>query len=624
MNTMYNCKLENIISAATLVIGSGAAGLNAAHELASKGHDVCLATASLGGGASFDAGSDKQTYYKLSIQGSERDSIADLADTFFSGEGMQGDHALVLAALSLRGFYKLVQLGVPFPHDAYGQYTGYKTDHDPRRRATSAGPLTSRYMGQALLKACREVGVRFVDCVTLASLLQDNHGRVLGALFIQEEEKPLVIAASQVVLCTGGSANVYLHTVYPKSQSGGLGHALRAGAKGNNLQYWQFGLGSVAVRWNLSGSYQQVIPAYYSTDRDGNNREYFLTRYFTSETAMLRAIFLKGYQWPFDKRKTGVDGSSLIDIAVSNEIVAGRRVFMDFRSNPAGMRYDFMPLPAEAVEYWQNSGCIADIPIDRLMKMNPDAVAFYKRNGLDLMKDSLEIAVNAQHQNGGLWVDEWWRTSLPGLYAAGECAGVFGMYRPGGSALNETQCGSLRVAQHILYHGELVPPDINQFMINAADSLKKARRVLLPTVTQTSRAVYASDILTKQREEMSALASVDPKQEELKSFLQNLKSNQVLIESGECLATPEELAEAREITAVMVAVVSSLLAMAEMEGNKAVVYTPGVGAACVPVRPIPKSEDWFENVWRDFRDMKVFGGKVYNENQDSSLFFRGE
>ena len=54
-----------------------------------------------------------------------------MAETLFAGQCVDGDHALCEAALSVQGFLRLVELGVPFPHDRYGQYVGYKTDHDP-------------------------------------------------------------------------------------------------------------------------------------------------------------------------------------------------------------------------------------------------------------------------------------------------------------------------------------------------------------------------------------------------------------------------------------------------------------------------------------------------------------
>ena len=82
-------------------------------------------------------------------------------------------------------------------------------------------------------------------------------------------------------------------------------------------------------------------------------------------------------------------------------------------------------------------------------KMNAAATELYRDHGIDLYKDRLQIAVCAQHCNGGVDVDLNWQTSVKGLYCAGEAAGTFGVYRPGGSALNSTQVGSLRAAEHI-------------------------------------------------------------------------------------------------------------------------------------------------------------------------------
>ena len=137
----------------TLVIGSGAAGLNAAVQLVLSGvQDVLILTEGLSMGTSINTGSDKQTYYKLSLCGGEADSVTAMAETYFAGGGMHGDLALVEASLSARAFMHLVNLGMPFPRDAYGQFAGYKTDHDPRQRATSIGPYTSREMCRHLIR----------------------------------------------------------------------------------------------------------------------------------------------------------------------------------------------------------------------------------------------------------------------------------------------------------------------------------------------------------------------------------------------------------------------------------------------------------------------------------------
>src|SRR5512136_284272 len=121
----------NCYSINTLIIGSGAASLNAAVHLHSMGQkDILIATSQLGGGTSYNAGSDKQTYYKLSLCGKEPDSVMAMAKDLFAGKCMHGDIALCEAQGSVKAFMDLVALGVPFPHDKFGSWAGYKTDHD--------------------------------------------------------------------------------------------------------------------------------------------------------------------------------------------------------------------------------------------------------------------------------------------------------------------------------------------------------------------------------------------------------------------------------------------------------------------------------------------------------------
>ena len=170
----------------------------------------------------------------------------------------------------------------------------------------------------------------------------------------------------------------------------------------------------------------------------------------------LGLTFLKGYQWPFDVRK--VEGSSQIDLFVAEELAKGRRVYLDFTHNPrAWTEQTCFALSPEAYWYLHNSDCLFGTPIRRLKRLNPKAVELYASHGIDLSKEKLEIAVCAQHINGGVAVDANWESSVRGLYAAGEAAGTFGVYRPGGSALNATQVGALRAAEHIASLGSSEP-----------------------------------------------------------------------------------------------------------------------------------------------------------------------
>ncbi len=472
-----------VYSLNTVVIGSGAAGLNCAcrlfRELEEMGVEnpadhLALVTRGIGLGTSNNSGSDKQTYYKMGT-GGEPDRPTDFADTLTGGGCTHGDVALIEGANSLRAFYRLVDLGVPFPHTADGIFVGYKTDHDPRQRATSAGPWTSRFMVRKLLAELERYDIPVFNrhhmlaivtgresgrqaacgilCVDLARQNEDNHGLVL-------------FNARNVVVAGGGPGDLYEISVYPHGQMGPYAALFEAGAEAHNLTESQFGLASLRPRWNLSGTYQQVIPRYYSTSANGKDEQEFLNPWFESMSALATDIFLKGYQWPFDHDKIANFGSSLIDILVQNEMVnRGRRVFMDFRENPRAtdglQTFKLTDLKPEALTYLQKSGAMQATPIERLAHMNQPSIDLYRQMGVDLWKEPLEIGVCSQHCNGGFAVDAWWESTVPHLFVVGELAGTHGVKRPGGSALNSGQVGGTRAAQRIahVYHGGGLTPD---------------------------------------------------------------------------------------------------------------------------------------------------------------------
>ncbi len=443
----------------TVVVGSGAAGFGAALRLHQFGQtDIALLTEGVNTGTSRNAGSDKQTYYKLSLSGGAPDSPADMARDLFAGGCVDGDVALAEAALSARCFLYLCELGVAFPVNRHGEYVGYKTDHDPRARATSAGPLTSKAMTETLERAARDRDIPVLDNLQAVAILKDGE-RACGVLALNkaglaaEETRFTVILARNIIWATGGPAGIYADTVYPVGHSGATGVALEAGVLGRSLTEWQYGLASVAPRWNVSGTYMQALPRLISVDADGVERE-FLAEAIPDEDERLSLVFRKGYEWPFDSRKAA-DGSSRVDLLVYRErVLLGRRVYLDFRRNPGNRdALDYALLTPEAREYLAAAGACFGAPIDRLRHMNEPAYALYLGKGVDLAAEPLEIALCAQHMNGGLDVDAWWRTNVPGVFAVGEAAGTHGAYRPGGSALNAGQVGALRAARYIAAHG---------------------------------------------------------------------------------------------------------------------------------------------------------------------------
>ena len=429
-----------------LVIGSGAAAYGCADWLYREGvTDIAVVTEGRLSGTSRNTGSDKQTYYKISMDGFTPDSPYKMASDMFSGGSCDGEKMYLEAINSQMCFLRLCEYGVRFPTDSFGGYPGYKTDHDDTVRATSVGPLTSKKMTEKLEKVVLERNKTplFDNRLVIEILTRDGKAcgvKVLDTVTNETEN----IFAENIICATGAPACIYEDSVYPVSQHGMTGVMLEAGVRMCNFTQWQYGMASVDFRWNVSGSFMQVIPRFVSVDEDGNEYE-FLTDYFEDIHEAYSYVFLKGYQWPFSYGRA--KESSRIDFAVHSETSKGRKVYLDYRKNPDS--FCFEKLSAEAKDYINSTDCMADTPFERLKKLNSKAIDVYLRQGINLETDMLRIAVCAQHNNGGVYTDSNFETDIKGLYVIGEAAGTFGLSRPGGSALNDTQVGGLICARHI-------------------------------------------------------------------------------------------------------------------------------------------------------------------------------
>jgi succinate dehydrogenase/fumarate reductase flavoprotein subunit len=648
----------------TVVVGSGAAGLNAAVRLHELGQtDVAIVTDRFGAGTSANSGSDKQTYYKLSLAGDRPESAPDMARDLAAGGSMHGDIALAEAQGSLEAFFHLVALGVPFPHDRYGTYVGYKTDHDPHQRATSAGPLTSKLMFKALATEVRRRRIRIFDGHEVIALLSDGTGavkKIIGAIALDHKKLSsasrgfVLFNAANVVVATGGPGGMYEHSVYPEGQTGSHGLLFEAGAVAQNLTESQFGLASVKFRWNVSGTYQQAVPRYISTDERGGDEREFLNDYYPDMGALATAVFLKGYQWPFDPRKAVEGGSSLIDILVYEEtIVKGRRVYLDFRRDPAGggkfEPFETRLLRPEAHAYLERSDALMATPIARLRKMNGPAVELYRSHGIDLAREPLEIAVCAQHNNGGFRGSIWWESNVRGLFPVGEVCGTHGVTRPGGSALNAGQVGSARAALFIARRRAGRPLATSAFVraagaavlekyglagamlgrekkgsLSPAECLAEIRRrmsacgaiVRDPAEVATEKA-KARELWSRARRELRAASSKDLPA--AFKVLDQALTHAVYLEAiGEYLdrggksrgsyLVPDAAGrpphqDLGERWAFSLAgpddFVSTRILEVRLDGHGS------VHKEWVPVRPVPRPESWFETVWDDFRKDRI-------------------
>jgi hypothetical protein len=366
------------------------------------------------------------------------------------------------------------------------------------------------------------------------------------------------------------------------------------------------------------------------------------------------AIFLKGYQWPFDPRKVKDYGSSLIDILVYQEtVLRGRRVFLDFTQNPGGggilFNFSLDLLEDEAYDYLKNSNALGDTPIKRLEAMNEPAIDLYKDHDIDIRKDLLEIAVCAQHNNGGLKGNIWWESNIKHLFPVGEVNGTHGVYRPGGSALNSGQVGSIRAAMFIAKRYHSNPMELGRFRSAAQsqilDKLNFARSLINHTLSDRSNIQIQRERI---QDRLSACGAHVRDPSKMKEVIARGWHHYEELLRGSKIPSPKELPGAFKNLDLCLTHVLYLEAIGEYleKGGRSrgsfLVLDPEGLKPCdllgenwkfslnppdsfvdtkiceicvdenmmvqknwVDIRPIPRADVWFERVWNDYRNDKI-------------------
>jgi succinate dehydrogenase/fumarate reductase flavoprotein subunit len=382
----------------------------------------------------------------------------------------------------------------------------------------------------------------------------------------------------------------------------------------------------------------QVLPRLVSVDESGKERE-FLWEYFFEPYEAMSMLFLKGYQWPFDVNKVA-EGSSVIDLLVYREsVMRGRKVYLDYTKNPFGFEdIDFEKLSSEAYEYLKKADACFGTPIERLAKMNQPAIELYRSKGVDISKEYLEIALCAQHCNGGVAVNADWESRVRGLYAVGEAAGTHGITRPGGSALNAGQVGALRAAEAISSSERIVEKE--SFEAIAEEKLNRA-------ITLDESAISPIDMrsrLTTARQKMSACAGAIRNTAEMSRYLSDIKSAMWLIRNIKVLPSIEDIYYCYLLQDTLTVQAATLTAMIDFakkfsfsrgsalytdesgdapmglediffyslpdkDAHKRVIQSVelrGIDFLCSRrfVRKMPAEEDCFEKVWSEYRERK--------------------
>lgn len=455
-----------------LVLGGGGAGVRAAlaaQEILGSGHRVILATKGRLGksGVTAVACSDRMAFHATLpyTEPQEPNNWLYHAEDIYrlGGYVSDADLAMILARESARAVEYLAGLGVPFVRRPDGRFDQFLTDGSVYARALYTGPFTAVHIEQALVRELCRHPVQVLEDAMAVDLLLDAEGRAAGAWLLdctgsQWPPNWLEVRARAVVLATGGAGEAFAVHVFPPGQTGdGYALAYRAGAPLVNMELIQIGPSSVITGLACSGSLMRAVPRLIN-----DQGEEFLARYLppgTSAREMGELLFRKGTAWPISYENP----SHLIDVAMAREILAGRRVYLDYTCNPEGFR--FAELPAWIQEAYRKEAEAAAAgeregrkerrerkaggaggdretsPLERLREINPPIIRWFAARGVKLEEgEPVEVAPAIQHFQGGVKIRRRGETAVPGLFAAGEVAGgQHGANRPGGNALLDCQ-----------------------------------------------------------------------------------------------------------------------------------------------------------------------------------------
>ena len=392
-----------------LVMGAGVAGLRAAIELARHGEVLVVTKESLG---------ESNTHYAqggiaVAMEGDE-DVALHLEDTVNAGDGIvYRPAAQALVAEGPVRVAELIEWGASFDEEAGELLRTREGAHSLPRILHSNGDATGAEISRSLVAFARvHKRIRFAEWTMVTGLVTAG-GRIAGADLasadsLAHDRKPHRIKARAILIAAGGAGQVYSDTTNPTVATGdGIALAARAGAELADMEFYQFH----PTALSLPGAPRFLISealrgegAYLRNDKG----ERFMERYHTllelaPRDVVARAIAREG---------------------IGDEPGETRLVHLDMRHVTG---------------------------ID-LHKRFPGVSAFLARHGLDLARDLIPVRPAAHYLMGGIRTDLAGRTSLPGLYAAGEaaCTGVHGANRLASNSLLEGLVFGARAAQSML------------------------------------------------------------------------------------------------------------------------------------------------------------------------------
>ncbi len=390
---------ERRIATGVLVVGTGAAGLRAAIELAERGVQVlCVGkrrrddahTVLASGGINAALGT-------MDPEDSWQQHAADtLREGYWLGDPRSVE---LLCREAPAAIDDLVRWGAQFAREDDGRLSQRFFGAHRSRRTCFVGDYTGREVQRTLARRASEVGVAVRDDIYVTRLLVHD-GRAFGCYgFGVEDGSRWVFVADAVILAAGGHTRIWRRSSSRRDENTGdaMRLAVDAGCRLRDMEFVQFHPTGMVFPEESAGT--------------------LVTEAVRGEGGILRNAAGERFMERYDPERLELSTRDRVALAIYTEISEGRG------TEHGGVLLDVSHLGR-------------DIVLSRLPRMYRQSVDLAM---LDITRVPMEVAPTAHYSMGGVWVEpETHLTDVEGLYAVGECAtGVHGANRLGGNSLAE-------------------------------------------------------------------------------------------------------------------------------------------------------------------------------------------
>ncbi|HZY43642.1 MAG TPA: L-aspartate oxidase [Anaerolineae bacterium] len=398
--------MDELIETDILIIGCGIAGGSAALQLAEAGLHVTIVTRSIEPGES-------NTYYAQGgvIYRGVADSPELLAkDILQAGAGYCNPSAVKILAEEGPSLVKqtlIDQLGVQFDRTDGGNLALALEGGHSIPRIVHAADATGKSIELALMRALKaQLNITLLGGHTAIDLLTPSHHSInrlaiynpqscVGAYLLDQSSGQVVrCLARYTILASGGLGQLFLHNTNPIGARGdGIAMAYRAGARVINMEFVQF---------HPTTFYHPQAP------------RFLISEAVRGEGARLVHANGEPFMQNYDAEWKDLAPRDVVSRSIYHEMLTRdvRNVYLDLRSYMSG---------------------------DHIHEHFPNIYAFCTGYGIDITRDLVPVVPGAHYSCGGIWVDEWGRSTLDRLYAIGEvsCTGLHGANRLASTSLLE-------------------------------------------------------------------------------------------------------------------------------------------------------------------------------------------